>query len=172
MVISSALENDFEATWLSKTNILSLWKWHFWLFWKFLSDEVETVFWEIEAKWSKLFKFKVSHRKHFIKRFWSYLWDQKRLLWAFANGIFHFFWKFLNDEVETVSWKNEKKHSKLIKLRVGHRKHFRKCFWSSLEVKNECPEPLELVFSVFSKLLSDEFKTVFLRKRSKTFKTV
>ena len=44
LVIGSILENGFEAKLKSKTNVLSLWKWHFSVFCKFLSDEVETVF--------------------------------------------------------------------------------------------------------------------------------
>ena len=52
----SFLENDFEATLRSKMNALSIWKGHFSVFSKVLSGEVETVFWESEAKWDKLFK--------------------------------------------------------------------------------------------------------------------
>ena len=44
LVIGSILENGSEAKLKSKTNVLSLWKWHFSVFCKFLSDEVETVF--------------------------------------------------------------------------------------------------------------------------------
>ena len=40
----------------SKSKVLSVWKGHFPFFCKFLSDEVETIFWESEAKRSKLFK--------------------------------------------------------------------------------------------------------------------
>ena len=49
LVIGSFLENGFEATLSSKTNAVSVWKKHFLDFCKFLSDEVETVFWESEA---------------------------------------------------------------------------------------------------------------------------
>ena len=44
LVIGSILENGSEAKLKSKMNVLSLWKWHFSVFCKFLSDEVETVF--------------------------------------------------------------------------------------------------------------------------------
>ena len=57
----------------SKTNVLSVWKEHFSVFCKFLSDEVKTTFWENEAKGSKLFKSKFGHRKLLRKWFWSYL---------------------------------------------------------------------------------------------------
>ena len=50
LAIRSFLENSFQATWSPKRNVLSIWKGHFPVFCKFLSDEVETVFWENEAK--------------------------------------------------------------------------------------------------------------------------
>ena len=46
----------FAATLSSKTNVLSVWIGHFSVFCKFLSEEVETVCWESEAKRSKLIK--------------------------------------------------------------------------------------------------------------------
>ena len=69
IVIRSFLENGFEATFSSKTNIRSIWKGHFSVFLKFLSDEVETVFWENEAKHSKLSKSKFGYRKLLGKYF-------------------------------------------------------------------------------------------------------
>ena len=72
LVIGSFLENGFEATLSSKTNVLSVWKKHFSVFCKFLSDEVETIFRESEAKRSKLFKLKSGRRKLLRKWFWSY----------------------------------------------------------------------------------------------------
>ena len=73
LVIGTFLENDFEATWSSKTNVLSIWKEHFSFSWKFLSDEVETICWESEEKRSRLFKSMFSHEKLLRKWFWSYL---------------------------------------------------------------------------------------------------
>ena len=73
LIIGSFLENGFEATLSSKTNVVSVWKEHFSVFCKFLSDEVETIFWESEAKRSELFKSKFGHRKLLRKWFWSYL---------------------------------------------------------------------------------------------------
>ena len=73
LVIGSFIENDFEATLSSQTNVLSVWQGHFSIFCKVLSDEVETVFWESEAKHEQLFKSKFGHRKLLRKWFWSYL---------------------------------------------------------------------------------------------------
>ena len=49
------LENGFEATLSSKTNVLSVWKGHFSVLWKFLSDEIESIFWKSEAMLQNLF---------------------------------------------------------------------------------------------------------------------
>ena len=73
LVIESFSENRFEAILNWKTNAVSVWKEHFSVFCKFLSDEVETIFWESEAKRSELFKSKFGHRKLLRKWFWSYL---------------------------------------------------------------------------------------------------
>ena len=50
LVIGNFLENRFEANLSSKTNVLSVWKGHFSVFFKFLSEEVETVLGESGAK--------------------------------------------------------------------------------------------------------------------------
>ena len=65
------LENGFEANLISKTNVLSVWKGYFSVFCKFLSDKIETLFWECEAKHQKLFKVKFGHRKLLRKWFWK-----------------------------------------------------------------------------------------------------
>ena len=67
------IENGFKAYLSSKTKVLSVWKGHFSVVCKVLCDEVETVFWESEAKQSKLFKSKFDQRKLLRKWFWSYL---------------------------------------------------------------------------------------------------
>ena len=69
LVIGSFLENGFEATLSSKANVLSVLKGHVSVFCKFLSGEVETVFWESETKLCRPSKFKVGHRKLFRKCF-------------------------------------------------------------------------------------------------------
>ena len=53
--------------------VLSAWKGHFSVFCKFLSDKGETIFWESQAKHSKLLKSKSGRRKLLRKLFWSYL---------------------------------------------------------------------------------------------------
>ena len=62
----------------------------FLVFWTFLSDEVETVFWENEAKHWELFQSKSGHRKYFKKMVLKLLLGQKQIFCAFWNGAFHF----------------------------------------------------------------------------------
>ena len=72
-VLRTFLENGFGATLSSKTNVVSVWKKHLSVFWKFLSDVVETIFRESEAKRWKLFPSNFGHRKLLRKCFWSYI---------------------------------------------------------------------------------------------------
>ena len=88
--------------------------------------------------------FKWQNWNHFLgKR------DKALKTWTFENDIFQFFFKFLNDEVETIYWTSEAKRSKLFKSKFGHRKFFRNLFWSYLKVKNECSQRLEMTFFTF-----------------------
>ena len=86
-----------------KTNVMNLWKWHFSLFCKFLSNEVETLFWNSEVKPSKLFKSNIGHRKNFrnglettlrwktnVLRVQKWLFFLANLKWRSWN---HFWWK-------------------------------------------------------------------------------
>ena len=123
LIIGSFLENGFEATLSSKTNVVSVWKEHFSVFCKFLSDEVETIFWESEAKRSELFKSKFGHRKLLRKWFWSYLEPKKKKnILSVWKEHFSVFCTFLSDEVETVFWESEAKRLKLFESKFGDRK--------------------------------------------------
>ena len=73
LVIGRFLQNGFEAMLSSKTSVVIVWKGHFLVFWRFLSDEVETIFWKIKRKRSKLFQSKFGHKKLLRKCLWSYL---------------------------------------------------------------------------------------------------
>ena len=46
-VMGNLIENGCKATFSSKMNVLSIGTKHFSVFYKFVSDEVEAVFWEI-----------------------------------------------------------------------------------------------------------------------------
>ena len=107
----------------------------FYFFCKFLIDEVETIFWNIEAKCSKLFKSKFSLWKFLRKWFWNDL-ELKNKCSEYLKRAFSVFCKFLRGEIETVFWQREAEPSRPIKLKDGYRKLFRKWFWSDLEIKS------------------------------------
>ena len=99
-VVGSLLENGFEATLSSKANDLNVWKNHISVFCKFLSDEVESAFWEKEAKRSTLFTSKFSHRELLSRWFWSYIKLEnecfERLKRAFLSFLQSFEWRSWN----------------------------------------------------------------------------
>ena len=112
LVIGRFLENGFEAILRSKTNVLTVWKRHFSVFWKFLSDEVKTILWESEGKRSKLFKSKFGHRKLLRKWFRSYL-ELKNKCSERLKRTFFSFLQILGDKVETFFWESEKMLQKI-----------------------------------------------------------
>ena len=56
LAIGSVLKSGFKVNLSGKPNLLSVWKDHFWVFWKFLIDKNETIFCNSETKHSKLCK--------------------------------------------------------------------------------------------------------------------
>ena len=105
LVIRSFLENGFEGTLSSKTNVLSVWKMHFSVFCKFLSDKVETVFWESEAKHSKLFKSKFGHKELLRKWFWRNLELKNECSERLKSAFFQFFANFRVTKMKLFSRK-------------------------------------------------------------------
>ena len=168
-VIGNYLGNGFEATLSSKTNVLNVWKGHFSVFWKFLSDEVKTILWESEGKRSKLFKSKFCRRKLLRKWFRSYL-ELKNKCSERLKKAFSVFWKFLSDEVKTIFWESEGKRSKLFKSKFGHKKLLRKWFRSYLELKNKCYERLKRAFFSFLQIFGWQSWNLFLGKRENVAK--
>ena len=69
LVKGSFLQKCFEAILSSKTNVLSVRKEYFLFFWKSLSDEIENIYWESQAKCQRLFKSKLDCRKVLRKWF-------------------------------------------------------------------------------------------------------
>ena len=76
LVIGRFLENGFEATLRWNSNVLNLWTYHFPVFCKFLSDEVETFFCQSRTMLRKLFAWSLICwellRKHFSAFIWSF----------------------------------------------------------------------------------------------------
>ena len=100
LIIGNFLENSFETISSSKTNVLSVWKGLFSVFCRFLIDEVQTIFWESQAKHQILFKSKFGHRKLLRKRSWSHLELKnecsERLKRAFFSFLQVFGWRSWN----------------------------------------------------------------------------
>ena len=88
------LRKSFESTLSSNPNALSVWKANFLLFCKFLSDEVETIFWESDAKRSKRFKSKFGSMKLLTKWFWSNLQLKNECSEYLKRTFFLFFFFF------------------------------------------------------------------------------
>ena len=181
-LLGNIFENGFEATLLSKMS-RAFWNGIFQFFANFWvtklklffgkvrqSNKIETVFWESEAKQSKLLNSKLATKSILHNSFEATL-RSKRNAVSIWKWSFWSFCKFLGDEVETVFWESETKHWRLLKSKVSHRKHFRNLFWSYLEVKNQCPGPLEKAFFTFLKFLNDEVWSRLLEKRGKMLKT-
>ena len=113
---------------------------------KFLSDKVETIFWEGEAKRPKLFKSKLGHSKLLKKWFWNYLELKneycQRLKWAFFIFVQVFEWRSWNHFLVIGSV-----------LENG--------FEAPFSSKANVLSVWKVHFSVFCKSLSDEIETVF-----------
>ena len=168
LLIWSFLENSFGAILSSKTNVLTVWKEHFSFFCKHLSDEVETILWESEAKHSKLFRSNFRYMGHLTKWFWGNFqlkneWSEclKRAFFTFLQTFEWRSWKHF-----LVKWG---KALKLLKSRFGHRKLLRKWFWIYLDLKNECCECLNRVFFRFLQLFVWLSWKHFLGKLSEGF---
>ena len=125
LVIGNFLENGFGATLSSKMNVLSVWKSHFPVFCKFLSDEVEIIFLESDTKRSGLFKSDFGHSKLMRKSFWA-VWSPKSNVMSVWKKHFSFFCKFLSDKVVSIIWQIEAKRSRLFNSNFCHGKLLRK----------------------------------------------
>ena len=84
---------------------------------------------------------------------------------------FSVFCTFLSHEVETAYCESKAERSKVFESKVGHGKHFRKCFQSN-PVKPECSELLKRAFFSFLQIFEWWSWNQFLGKWSKEFKTI
>ena len=178
-MIGNFLRNVFQDTLSAKTIVLSVWKRHFSVLYKFLSGKAETFFWEIEAKHWKLFKSKFGHKKLLRKWFWSYLELKSECSERLKSASFNVwkvllssFSKLLTGEVESLSWESEAKRSKLFKSKFGRTKLLKKWFWRYLEHKNDCSVRLKRAFFIFLELFEWQSWNNFLGKWGKAFETI
>ena len=101
LVLGSLLENGFEATLSSKRNVVSVWKGYFSVFCRFLSDKVETILWESEAKLQNYLNHNSVVGSLLENGFEATLSLKTNVsrVWKEHASLFC---KFLSDEVETV----------------------------------------------------------------------
>ena len=117
------LENGFQAPLRSKTNVLSVWKWYFLVFWKLLSQEVMKV--------RQSFKNCLNQNLiigSFLENGFEAPLSSKTNLLSVWKGHFSLFCKFLSDQVETIFWESEANRSKLVTSKFGHNHIVRKLF--------------------------------------------
>ena len=155
---------------LSWVHILSVWKGHFSVFSRFLSNKIKTIFWGSEAKRSKLFKSKLVIGNFLGNGFEAILRSKTNVLSVWKRH-FSVFWKFLINEVKTIFWESEGKRSKLFKSKFGHRKLLRKWFRSYLEPKNKYSERLKRAFFSFLQVFGWQSWNLFLGKRENVAKS-
>ena len=96
----------------------------------------------------------------------------KRMSWAFGKSIFHFFEIFEWWSLKPFIGKARQSVKNILDPKVGHMKIFRKWFWSYLQLKTKCSEPLKMAFFSFLQIFKRWSWNRFLGKwenASKTF---
>ena len=169
--ILSFLENRFEATLSSKTNVLSIWQWVFSPFPKFLGEEVQTAFEENKAKRQVLFKSKVVHRKLFRTWFWSYLIVKNECSERLAMTFFTFFPNFRNSKLKPFFGKMRQSVKNCVNPKLFIGSLLKNGFEATMRSKANV---WKWHFSDFDKFLSDEVETIIWEskaKRQKLFKS-
>ena len=171
MVIGSFLENGFESTLSSKTNVLNVWRENFSVICKLLGGEVETIFWESEAKHQRLFKSSFGHRKLLRKRFWSYL-ELKNQYCGHLKIAFFIFSQVFNWRSWNYFLGKWIKMFQFFKSKFGHRKVLRKWFLKLPWAQKRMFWVFEKdIFQFFWKFLSYKVEAVFRERFSYAAKT-
>ena len=83
-------------------------------------------------------------------------WTQKRIFWAFETRYFSVFCNFSSDEVETIFWENEAKHSKYLNQNLVIRSFLENGFEATLSSITNVLSVWKGYFSVFCNFLSNE----------------
>ena len=172
LVIGSFLENGFESTLGSKMSVVSAWKEYFLVFCNFFIEEVETIFWESEAKHAKPFKTKFGHRKVLTKWFWSYLELRNECCDRLKRAFFSFFANCWVTKLKPFSGKVRQNVQDCLNPNLGIGSLLENGFERILASKTSFVGVWKGHFLVFWRFLSDEVETIFWeikRKRSKLF---
>ena len=168
----SFLENGFEVTLSSKTNVVSVWIEHFSVFCKLLSDEVEIIFWKSETKRSRLFKSKFGHRKLIRKWFWSCLELKKKCSERLKKVIFQCFVNFRVTKLKPFFGKVRQSVKIYSYQNLGIWTFLENSFKATLSSKMNILSVWKGHFLVFCKFLEWRSWNQFLGKWGKAFKTI
>ena len=164
LVIGRFLENGFEATLSSKTNVVSVWKDHFSVFANFLVRKLKPFPGKVSQTVQNYFNQTLVIGNFLENGFQATLSWKANVLSAYKCH-FSVFSKALRDKIPTFFSKPERKRSELSKSKLAHMNLLEKWFWSYLELKKECCERLKRSFFSFSTFLSDEVEAIFWERR-------
>ena len=165
--IGSFLENDFERILGTKTSFVSVWKGHFLVFWRFLSDEVETIFWEIKRKRSKLFQSKFGHKKLLRKCLWSYVQLKNECCECLKRAFSVFFANFSLKKLKPLFGKVRQSIQSHLNQSLVIGMFLENGFEAILSSKTSVVIVWKEHFSVFCKLFSDKVETIFWESEAK-----
>ena len=135
LVKESLQENGLEATLSWKTNILSVWKEHFPVFFaNFGLTNLESFLGKVKQSVQNFLNYNLVRGSFLEKGFEGTLISKTNVL-SIQKEHFLLFCKFLSDEVENNFWESETKRSKNFKSKLDHRELPGKLFGSYLELK-------------------------------------
>ena len=169
LVPGSFLQIRFKALLSSKTNVLSVWKKHFSVFWKFLRGEVKTTFWETEATLSKLFKWKFIQESFLEKCFQATLSSKANVVSVWKEHL-QFFASFWVSKLKHFSGKVRQSVQKYLNQNLVTESFLEKCFEAILSSKMNVLNVWKEHFSVIYKCLSDENQTTLWESDGKRWK--
>ena len=106
LFIGTFLENGFESTLRSKTNVLSIWKDKFLVFCNISVTRLKPFYGKVRKNIKKLLKWKSGIRNLLRKYFWSFFELKNQYCGRLIIA-------FLSDKVETVFWERERTLRKL-----------------------------------------------------------
>ena len=161
LVIGRFLENNFGATLRSKTSVVSVWKAHCSVFWRFLSDKFGTILWESEGKRSRLFKSDFRYRKLVRKWFWSYLEFKSGCSERLKRAFLRFFKNFWVTTLKPFAEKLRQGFQNYLNRSLVIQSFLENGFEATLSSKTNVVSVWKEHCSVFCKFLIDEIETIF-----------
>ena len=103
---------------------------------------------------------------------WKLPWAQEQMFWAFGKTIFQFFAKFWVAKLKPFSGKARQSAKIYLNQNLGIRTLLENNFWTNVELKNECCEPLKRAFFSFLQLFERRSWNHFLGKWSNVLKSI